>query len=115
VYQYTFEPNTQWSKFFSPGPEILEYVRGVARKYQVEEKVQFNTTITKTEWDEERGIWSVEAESTRSDGEVLRKTTETEVVISAVGLLNNWKYPDIEGLLDFKRKLLHSATWDLEW
>ena len=30
VYQYTFEPNTQWTKFFSPGQEIFEYVKSVA-------------------------------------------------------------------------------------
>lgn len=29
-----------------------------------------------------------------------------------VGILNNWKWPDIEGLHDFKGPILHSACWD---
>lgn len=35
-----------------------------------------------------------------------------DVFISGQGALNNWKWPDIPGLHDFKGKLLHSANWD---
>ncbi|KAG0650731.1 FAD-binding monooxygenase moxY [Hyphodiscus hymeniophilus] len=51
VYQYTFEPNTQWSRFFSPGEEILEYVKGVARKYRVRELVEFGKVVRGCVWD----------------------------------------------------------------
>ena len=115
VYQYTFEPNTQWSKFFSPGAEILEYVQGVAKKYQAEENVQFNTRVTAANWDEANGVWRVGTELTSSDGRQETKEVEAEVLISAVGVLNNWKYPEIEGIHDFQGKLLHSAKWDTEW
>ena len=29
-----------------------------------------------------------------------------------LGILNTWKWPEIEGLHDFKGKLMHSAKWD---
>jgi cation diffusion facilitator CzcD-associated flavoprotein CzcO len=29
-----------------------------------------------------------------------------------IGILNNWKWPDIEGIHDFKGPLMHSANWD---
>ncbi|EXJ87108.1 hypothetical protein A1O3_04066 [Capronia epimyces CBS 606.96] len=115
VYQYTFEPNTQWTKYFSPGAEILEYVKGVAKKYKVEQKVKLNTKVVGATWHEAAGVWSVDTEHTGADGQTSRGQTEAEVVISAVGLLNNWKWPEIEGLHDFQGKLLHSANWDPSW
>src|SRR5689334_15658205 len=35
VYRYSFEPNPDWSRHFSPGPEIQAYFENVARKYDV--------------------------------------------------------------------------------
>ena len=37
---------------------------------------------------------------------------QADILISATGSLNNWKWPDIPGLHDFKGKLMHSARWD---
>jgi cation diffusion facilitator CzcD-associated flavoprotein CzcO len=110
VYQYTFEHNTQWSSFFSGGPEILKYVQGVAKKYHVEKYITFNSRICGAEWDDAKGKWKVKVEN---DG--LIKNDECDVLFSASGVLNNWKWPDIAGLNNFKGKLLHSANWDTEW
>ncbi|KAL1983959.1 hypothetical protein VTN96DRAFT_9733 [Rasamsonia emersonii] len=44
------------------------------------------------------------------DGSVYEDSCD--VFISAQGALNNWKWPNIPGLHDFKGKLLHSANWD---
>jgi cation diffusion facilitator CzcD-associated flavoprotein CzcO len=115
VYQYTFEPNTQWTKYFSPGAEIQEYVKRVAKKYGVDEKVRYNTKVTGAIWQEEAGTWNVSTESTNQTGDKVEKSLEAEVVISATGLLNKWKWPTIEGLHEFQGKLLHSANWDTSW
>lgn len=37
---------------------------------------------------------------------------QCDVLISATGFLNEWKWPNIPGLHDFKGKLMHSARWD---
>ena len=37
---------------------------------------------------------------------------ESDFLISAVGQLNQPRYPDIEGLDSFKGKIIHSARWD---
>lgn len=34
-----------------------------------------------------------------------------DVLISAVGILNQWKWPNIPGLHDFKGRLVHSAAF----
>ena len=33
MYSFSFEQNPHWSRSFSPQPEILDYLRGVATKY----------------------------------------------------------------------------------
>jgi len=37
---------------------------------------------------------------------------KNDSLIRSLGILNNWKWPDIEGLHDFKGPILHSACWD---
>lgn len=36
----------------------------------------------------------------------------SDFLVSAVGTLNEPKFPDIAGLGDFKGKVMHSARWD---
>jgi len=110
VYQYTFEHNTQWSSFFSGGPEILEYVKSVAKKYKIEKYITYNSKVCEAVWNEDEGKWKVKVQT---DGQV--KDDDCNVLFSASGVLNAWKWPDILGLKDFKGKLLHSADWDTEW
>lgn len=38
-----------------------------------------------------------------------------DVFLSASGVLNDWKWPSVPGLLNFKGKLLHSANWDEDY
>ena len=35
-----------------------------------------------------------------------------DALITAIGALNEWRWPQIPGLHDFGGKLLHSAAWD---
>ena len=41
-----------------------------------------------------------------------RYTITSDFLVSAVGQLNEPKYPSIVGLQDFKGKVMHSARWD---
>jgi cation diffusion facilitator CzcD-associated flavoprotein CzcO len=40
--------------------------------------------------------------------------SEAEVLVSAVGILEIPKYPDITGISDFKGDMWHSARWNTE-
>ncbi len=40
---------------------------------------------------------------------------EANIVISARGTLNDYKWPDIPGLEDFQGTLMHSAAWDSQY
>lgn len=37
---------------------------------------------------------------------------EADVLITGTGLLNEWKWPNIPGLHNFKGELLHTANWN---
>lgn len=37
---------------------------------------------------------------------------EADVVLTGIGVLNRWSWPDIAGLQDFKGNIIHSAQWD---
>ena len=110
VYSYTFEPNPSWSRFYSGGPEILAYLTKVAKKYDVLKYIKTSHKIVGATWDKEQGKWNVKIEH---NGVVFED--ECNVLISATGCLNNWKWPTLDGLQEFKGKLLHSANWDTEW
>ncbi|TPX11474.1 uncharacterized protein E0L32_007893 [Thyridium curvatum] len=117
AYQFTFESNPKWSRYWASGPEIQEYLKSVAKKYGADKYMKFNHTAEKAEWDEAKGKWTVtftktdtnEADSLPSFQVV---TDTADAVVQAVGALNKWKMPDIKGLDKFKGKLMHSAHYD---
>ena len=55
VYRYSFEPNSEWSRRFSPGAEILAYFETVAKKYDVEHSIKYNQEITEARYQD--GNW----------------------------------------------------------
>ena len=104
LYSYSFAPNPDWSRRFSPGREIQSYFENVARRYGVDELIQYGMEITRCEFSS--GRWKIEA----ADG----STDEADFVIAATGVLHHPAYPNIKGLDNFEGALFHSARWDHE-
>ncbi|KFZ16841.1 hypothetical protein V502_04873 [Pseudogymnoascus sp. VKM F-4520 (FW-2644)] len=69
--------------------------------------MRFNTKILSATWHESRGEYEVELEH---DGVI--STDWCHVLINGSGVVNEWKYPDVSGIHDFKGTLTHSAHWD---
>ncbi len=109
TYQATFEPNHEWSQFYASSKEIHQYWKKVVAKYNCMRHIKLNHQIVKADWNDRQGKWHVQVKNTQ-DGSVLEDSCD--VLVSATGALNDWKWPQIPGLLDFKGKLLHSASWD---
>lgn len=112
VYQASFEPNPSWSQFYSSGGEILEYWKGIVKKYDVRKYMKLNHKIVEARFDDSLSKWHVTVENCVT-GESIRDTCD--VLYACIGALNDWKWPDIPGLDSFKGKLLHSAAWDESW
>ena len=104
TYSYFFEPNPNWSRLFTPGPEIKQYADDVADKYDVRGHMRFNTVVQGARWDEEAAVWHVAL----AGGETLT----TRYLITATGFLSQPKVPDIAGIETFEGKLIHTTEWE---
>lgn len=107
-YQFTWARNPSWSSFYSGSEEIWQYMKDIAVKYELEKYVQLDTAVQSAEWDEESGHWNLKLSS--PDG--CANDDWCDILISASGIVNAWKYPAIPGLDSYKGKLMHSARWD---
>jgi cation diffusion facilitator CzcD-associated flavoprotein CzcO len=102
LYSYSFAPNPEWSHRFAPGSEIHAYFEDVARRYEVDTRIEYGKEITRCAF--ENGRWKVEM----ADG----STDAGDVVVAATGVLHHPAYPDIQGLDSFEGPVFHSARWN---
>lgn len=103
-YCYEFEPNPNWTHRFSGGGEIQQYFEGVAKKYNLDQWIQYETEVSKAEYI--NGEWVVTTQS--GEGEAV---ANFDIFVAATGPLNKKKYPDIPGIDDFKGAMFHTADW----
>ncbi len=101
-YSYSFEPNPDWTKYYSPGSEIQRYFEGVADRYGMHSHTRFGKEVERAEFED--GSWRIRMR----DGE----ETEADFLISACGVLHHPRYPSIPGLESFAGDVFHSARWD---
>ncbi|GAA1925003.1 flavin-containing monooxygenase [Nocardioides marmoribigeumensis] len=106
LYSYSFALNPDWSRSFSPQPEIQAYIRKVATESGVLDRFAFHTSLTDATWDEQAQVWRV----TTDRGELT-----ADVLVSAAGALSDPKDPDIEGFDSFEGEVFHSARWNHDY
>ncbi|KAJ5604597.1 hypothetical protein N7510_009751 [Penicillium lagena] len=107
-YAYSFAPNPDWPNYYATSQQIHEYMHSVADKYDCNKYIKYQHTIKSAIWNEDTAKWEIQVK--RADGSML--DDEVDVFINAGGVLNKWKWPNIEGIDTFKGKLVHSARWD---
>jgi cation diffusion facilitator CzcD-associated flavoprotein CzcO len=114
LYSFSFEPNPDWSREFSPQAEIQRYLITVAEKWGLFRHIRFNSKVTEAWWGNEGSDWSVAVEV--GGGKEAEYGTHyilnADFLISGVGQLNQPYYPDIPGFNDYSGKTMHSARWD---
>jgi len=107
MYSYSFEPNHAWPQHFSPQPELLKYFRGIADKYDLRQKIRFETMVETLTRDDDRGVWRAALKGRDGKTEIIEATA----VVTAVGQLNRPRFPEIEGMGSFAGPAFHSAEW----
>ncbi|MDT0463008.1 flavin-containing monooxygenase [Streptomyces gibsoniae] len=105
VYSFSFRPNPEWSQFFSPGPEIREYLRDTAREEGLLPHIRFGTEVTDARWDKAARRWTVTTSKGVFTGRYL---------VTATGHLTDESLPPIKGLDGFTGEAFHSARWKHE-
>jgi cation diffusion facilitator CzcD-associated flavoprotein CzcO len=106
LYSYSFALNPDWSRSFSPQPEIQDYIRKTAAASGVLDHFVFDTTVQDAAWDEATQVWQVS--TSRGD-------LTADVLVSAAGALSDPKNPDIEGFESFQGEVFHSARWNHDY
>jgi len=104
LYCYSFEPNPDWSRSFSPQPEIQQYLRHCVAKYGLGPHIRFGERVAGAEFDAARGTWAVRLAS----GEALT----ARALVLGNGALHIPNQPAIPGLDDFQGARFHSAQWN---
>ena len=108
LYSFSFEPNPNWSYFFSRQPEIGEYLERCSEKYDIGRHVQFHTTVTEMRWLDDRQLWEVTVRSNDKETKLYAKT-----VFAGYGPLSIAAFPnDIKGINTFEGEMCHTAEWN---
>jgi cation diffusion facilitator CzcD-associated flavoprotein CzcO len=100
LYEFSFAPNPNWSRRFSPQVEIQRYVEDVARAHGVLERIRTNTEVTSARWDGAR--WRLETTG---------GSFEADVLVTGTGQLSTPQVPPIPGLERFGGPAFHTARW----
>jgi cation diffusion facilitator CzcD-associated flavoprotein CzcO len=105
LYSFSFEPNPEWSRMFSPQPEIWDYLRRCADKHGLAPHIRYNSELVQARWDEAAALWRLHC----ADGSSL----SARVLISGMGGLSRPAMPEgIPGLERFQGHSFHSQQWD---
>ncbi|MFC8528921.1 flavin-containing monooxygenase [Nocardia sp. NPDC057227] len=108
LYALSFDPNPGWSTYFAPQDELAAYWRALADRHGVREHIRFGTRVEAAVYDETAARWEVTVRPAGGAAETLT----ADIVVSAVGLLNQPSVPDLPGLADFRGPAVHTARWD---
>jgi cation diffusion facilitator CzcD-associated flavoprotein CzcO len=115
LYSLSYEQNCEWTREYPGQEEILAYLVGVAQKYKIYEHVRFNTSVENAVWDDETKRWHVDVKTAEGSKDAEFSPAyqiKTDFLVSAVGQLNQPKWPEIDGIENFVGKKMHSARWD---
>ncbi|WHU45598.1 FAD-dependent oxidoreductase [Gordonia sp. L191] len=110
LYALSFDPKPDWSSYFAPQSELADYWRTLAQRHGVLANTRLSTLVHEAQFDEATSKWEISIGP--ADDDEATETLVADVVISAVGLLNQPSIPDLPGLSDFGGPTLHTARWD---
>ncbi|KIK67804.1 hypothetical protein GYMLUDRAFT_216044 [Collybiopsis luxurians FD-317 M1] len=108
-YSLSTDLKTDWDYTHAYQPQIYQYWHDLANKYNIYRHTKFNTLVTSIEWDSEIQHYKIVTKNILS-GKETRFTAQ--IVISALGILEVTKLPDIAGIHSFKGEIFHSGNWN---
>ncbi|MFN8113274.1 MAG: NAD(P)/FAD-dependent oxidoreductase [Solirubrobacterales bacterium] len=106
LYSLSFAPNPDWSRAFSPGPEIWEYLKRTADEQGITPHIRFDSEVTEARWDAERRNWVLQTAT---------GVVRARVLVAGLGGLVEPRLPDVPGIEDFPGEVMHSARWDHDY
>jgi cyclohexanone monooxygenase len=110
--QYSFsfceelQQQWHWTERYAAQPEILDYARHVADRFELRRDICFDTRVAAAHYDEASGLWTVRTDR----GETLR----ARYCVMATGCLSATRVPELPGLESFRGKTYHTGDWPPE-
>ncbi|MEV7828918.1 flavin-containing monooxygenase [Microbacterium enclense] len=104
LYSLAAHPNARWSRTFAPGGEIQAYLRDVAAREGLGDRLRLRTPLLGAWWDSAGSLWRLD---TGADEPLLARS-----LVLACGRLTEPHVPDIPGLESFGGPIFHTARWD---
>jgi cation diffusion facilitator CzcD-associated flavoprotein CzcO len=102
LYSFSFAPNPEWSRAFSPQPEIWEYLRHVADQHGVLPHIRYDAEVRDAAWDDDAALWRIDTAA---------GPLTASAIVMATGALSDPVIPDLPGLSSFQGRAWHSAQW----
>jgi cation diffusion facilitator CzcD-associated flavoprotein CzcO len=106
LYSFSFAPNPDWTRSYPLQGELRAYLRQVAERFGVRNRIRLNTAVTAGTWDEETHCWRLET----SAGPLT-----ADVIVAAPGPLSEPTIPALPGLEDFRGATFHTARWNHDY
>jgi len=103
LYSFSFAPNPDWSRMFSPQPEIRRYLEHCTDSFGLREHLRLNHELRSAQWDDAAAVWRLQM----ANGRCVR----ARVLISGMGGLSRPSIPNIPGLDTFAGTMFHSQQW----
>lgn len=107
LYSFSFAQRPSWSSYFAKQPELHKYFDELIDEHRIGAHFRYDTYVESASYDESSAIWSVSARS----GEGACQVFEAELLIVAVGQINQPLKPPIPGTADFAGPVVHTAEW----
>ncbi|MCU0273325.1 MAG: NAD(P)/FAD-dependent oxidoreductase [Acidimicrobiales bacterium] len=105
LYAFSFT-HPDWTRTHVRQAELQAYIERVVDDFGLRPNIRTGTGVDRAVWDDRTHTY----ELTLSDG----TTAACEVLVSAVGLLNVPRLPDLPGLDTFEGPAFHTARWEHE-
>lgn len=90
-------------------------MESIVAKYKLEPYLNLSHELTHARYDEQSGKWhvTIKRPSGTEPGQFEEFEDDADLLFMGTGILSRWKWPDIDGLHEFKGPLVHSANWNL--
>jgi cation diffusion facilitator CzcD-associated flavoprotein CzcO len=105
LYSFSFAPNPNWSRHFSPQREIWAYLRDCVERFGLARHILLNHELLEAAWDEDAACWRIETS---------RGPFTADILALGNGPLSEPAIPAISGLERFAGTVFHSAQWNHE-
>jgi cation diffusion facilitator CzcD-associated flavoprotein CzcO len=104
LYSLAAHPHPRWSRTFAEGAEIQDYLRSVAAREGLGDRLRLRTPLLGARWDAAGTLWRLD---TGADEPLLARS-----LVLACGRLTEPHVPDIAGLESFDGPIFHTARWN---